>query len=232
MGNSSITCLVCHCIILERSIPEMSSAGVTLCEVCNAPYHTDCWKYNGRCAVFGCEKVIVTPIPIQRPLPVRSWIDGWIENPPYRYWQVFLFATFLFLPTALVVLMIIRAPFLISVAKTSPYQECLSQSGLQDYRAPVYVSSDKEEFDEVIFWRVQMEMFEDELNQLDHTAPPPPLRDDTPDEILRLRAIDGLVRLRARTMLRKCLSCDPAPRNMKRFHVRPAFALPDEGTRK
>ncbi|HLY75086.1 MAG TPA: RING finger protein [Planctomycetota bacterium] len=40
-------CLICGSP-LERRIVR--------CARCRTPHHLDCWKYNGRCSIFGCDE--------------------------------------------------------------------------------------------------------------------------------------------------------------------------------
>lgn len=41
-------CQVCGIAIAEGE--------TTRCGKCGAPHHTDCWNYNGGCAIYGCKK--------------------------------------------------------------------------------------------------------------------------------------------------------------------------------
>lgn len=31
------------------------------CSGCNTPYHHDCWKYIGKCSIYGCKTKVSTP---------------------------------------------------------------------------------------------------------------------------------------------------------------------------
>lgn len=50
---------------------EQVSGHASVCSLCDAPYHTDCWKYNGGCAVFGCRAAPEPPQPIAVDVHVR-----------------------------------------------------------------------------------------------------------------------------------------------------------------
>lgn len=42
-----------HCQVCGIAI---EAGAVTRCSRCGAPHHTDCWRYNGGCAIYGCKK--------------------------------------------------------------------------------------------------------------------------------------------------------------------------------
>ena len=60
---------------MPRTCPYCQSetargAAVVRCAKCDTPYHADCWRENGGCAVYGCaSKACIPPLP---PTPPRS----------------------------------------------------------------------------------------------------------------------------------------------------------------
>jgi hypothetical protein len=71
-GASAVgqTCTVCQTTIGKRE-------AVTFCPDCRLPYHAGCWKENGGCATYGCEKAPKTVMPSEAPdgSDRRGWGD-------------------------------------------------------------------------------------------------------------------------------------------------------------
>lgn len=47
-----------RCGVCARTLAGLAS----VCTQCEAPYHTDCWDYNGGCAVYGCKAAPRDPL--------------------------------------------------------------------------------------------------------------------------------------------------------------------------
>lgn len=47
-AEAGACCQVCGIPVAEGE--------ATRCNKCGAPHHTDCWNYNGGCAIYGCKK--------------------------------------------------------------------------------------------------------------------------------------------------------------------------------
>lgn len=47
-AGSEVHCQVCGIAI--------DAGEITRCSRCGAPHHTDCWNYNGGCAIYGCKR--------------------------------------------------------------------------------------------------------------------------------------------------------------------------------
>lgn len=52
-ASSQIQCKVCG--------EELAASEAVGCSRCLAPYHTDCYHYNGKCAIFGCGNTSIQP---------------------------------------------------------------------------------------------------------------------------------------------------------------------------
>ncbi len=46
---------------------------VAPCPACHAPYHTECWKENGGCAVYGCSQTPPTESRRAIDIPISYW---------------------------------------------------------------------------------------------------------------------------------------------------------------
>lgn len=66
-GERSVRCAVCA---------TEASGSLNACTVCGTTYHSDCWAYNGGCAVYGCKAAPRAPEPLEinvtSPLPRRG----------------------------------------------------------------------------------------------------------------------------------------------------------------
>jgi hypothetical protein len=40
-----------HCPVCSGALEH----GIVYCLLCGAPHHLDCWRYLGRCSLFGCQ---------------------------------------------------------------------------------------------------------------------------------------------------------------------------------
>ena len=45
-----LSCLSAHCLICKENL----TGSITVCPTCRTPHHSDCWQYNGGCAIYGC----------------------------------------------------------------------------------------------------------------------------------------------------------------------------------
>ena len=54
--HTEIFCPVCASIITDEEKPKK-------CEYCSTLHHSDCWKYAGGCAIFGCKKGVIGDSP-------------------------------------------------------------------------------------------------------------------------------------------------------------------------
>lgn len=54
-NEGSIRCGIC-----AREVSGLAA----VCSQCEAPCHTDCWDYNGGCAVYGCKAAPRDPVPV------------------------------------------------------------------------------------------------------------------------------------------------------------------------
>jgi hypothetical protein len=59
------------CIVCQSPIEHRKEAGA--CPDCRAPYHRECWKYNGGCGVYGCSKAANTEGLSALEIPAAHW---------------------------------------------------------------------------------------------------------------------------------------------------------------
>jgi hypothetical protein len=53
----------------------------TVCYACEAPFHRDCWEYNGGCAVYGCRAApAVAPVSLKHAPPPRWRMLGLVAG--------------------------------------------------------------------------------------------------------------------------------------------------------
>jgi len=64
--SNTTVCAIC------RSPLDLDTT-VTICPGCGAAFHSDCWRENGGCAIYGCSNVPVTTPLSDVEVPVSFW---------------------------------------------------------------------------------------------------------------------------------------------------------------